>query len=349
MRTPNYMSPTSLKSWEANKDEYYLRYLATNRPPRMPQTQPMSVGSAFDAYVKSYLHNALYGEYGEYALDIIFEKQVEPHNRDWARIAGKHVYDNYARCGALADLMLELGTAVNKPRFEFDLLGTVETHLGDVPLLGKPDIFFINNQGARVILDWKVNGYCGNSTTSPMPGYIMCRDTWLPSDKKPSNGNRMPHKDCIPSDFKGLKINTQIYMEQKNEEWAAQLATYAWLLGEEVGSQELIVGIDQITGAPSGKEASFLHKAEGDLIAQTHTVRLPWLRVSSHRMRIGAAFQIDLQNRYAAAWSAITSGHIFSDLSREESDERCAMLDEQATLLSSEDELSVFVNSLRTT
>ena len=198
MRTPEYLSPTSLKKFEGNPDDAYLTYLADHKPPRLPQTLPMSVGSAFDAYVKSYLHNALFGNYGAgdaYARDAIFEKQVEAHNRDWAKLAGEHVFKDYLACGALSDLMLELSTAVNQPRFEFEIKGPIETRIGGIPMLGKPDVFFINSEGARVVYDWKVNGYCSNSPTSPMPGYVMVRDCWTSSQKKRSTNDRMPHKN----------------------------------------------------------------------------------------------------------------------------------------------------------
>lgn len=353
MRRPPYLSPTGLKKFETNLDEWYLHYAAEVRPPRLPQTKPMSVGSAFDAYVKSYLHFTLFGNYGPsdaYAKDTIFEKQVEPCNRDWARLAGQHTFNVYKSCGALSDLLLELGTAVNDPRFEFDLLGTLETSIGDVPIMGKPDIYFINAEGGRVILDWKVNGYCGKSTTSPMKGYVIVRDGWLPSEKKASNGNRLPHKDCVPVAYKGIKINSQEYMENLDAEWAAQLSIYAWLLGEEVGSQDLITGIDQIVGQPSG--AVVKHKASdlvpGELMHREFEHVVPWLRVASHRTRVGIDFQINLRGRLEQAWAAISSGHIFSSLSREESDERCAALEEQAKMFADPDDpMADFINSMR--
>jgi len=330
VRLPKYISPTSLKTWESNRDEYYLKYLAEVRAPRLPQTRPMSVGSAFDAIVKSHLHWQLFGNYGKdnaYEPAAIFEKQVEPHNRDWAKEAGQHVFEVYHGCGALADLFLELGGAVSDPRFEFDLLGELETEIGGVPIMGKPDIYFMNGEGGRVIDDWKVNGYCSKSTISPMPGYVMCRDGWPPSEKKPSARNRMPHKDCVPELYKGIKINAQQYLEDRNEDWATQLSIYAWLLGEEVGSQDLIVGVDQICGQPGPER--------------------PWLRVASHRMKVGFDFQINLRTRLAMAWHAITEGHIFESLSRQESQERCQELEEQAEALTSDDPLTQFINSTR--
>lgn len=350
MRLPKYMSPTSLKTFENNIDEYFLKYLAEVRPPRMPQTQPMSVGSAFDAYVKSYLHLSLFDNYGPddaYAKEAIFEKQVEAHNRDWARLAGAYTFNCYKKSGALADLMLELGTAVNKPRFEFDLLGEIDTNIGGVPIMGKPDVYFINSQGARVILDWKVNGYCGKSTTSPMKGFIFIRDGWMPSEKKPSNGNRLPHKDCVPTAFKGIKINTQEYMENLNEEWATQLTMYAWLLGEEVGSQDLIVGIDQIVGQPGAGVEKYSSLQPGEMISKSFEHQIPWLRIANHRLRVGAAYQFALRERLASAWAAITSGHIFQELSKEESDERCWALEEQAVMYASDDPMADFLNALR--
>lgn len=297
MRTPEYLSPTSLKQFTEDRDEFYLKYLAENKPPRFPQTRPMSVGSAFDAYCKSFIHHKLFGNYGPddaYAPDKIFEAQVEPHNRDWAKEAGRRVFDLYKQSGALADLMLELNTAVNAPRFEFSIQDIIHGNTGAVPLLGKPDIFFINDQGCRVLLDWKVNGYCNTTRmTSPEPGYIICRDSWLPSQRKASPRNRLPHKDCSPTVFRGIKINNRISMEAVNADWAAQTTTYAWLLGEEIGSDGLVVGIEQLCGVPTGDD--------------------PLIRCASHRCRVSNDYQINLHQRYVAAWEAIQAGNIFPD------------------------------------
>jgi len=330
MRLPKYLSPSSFKLFESNLDDFYTKYLAENRPPRMGQTKPMSVGSSFDAYVKSYLHYCLFGNYGkdsEYEKDTIFDQQVEMPNRDWARIAGQHTFDCYKNCGALADMMLELNSSVGKPRFEFSIQGTVESRIGSVPLLGKPDVFFINAQGARVILDFKVNGYCSASMISPMPGYVMVRDAWT-SGRKKSPNDRMPHRDCFPTRYRGMMINTIARLEELNSEWAAQLSIYSWLLGEEVGSQDLIIGVDQICGTGSAD-------SNGN----------PYLRIASHRLRAGANYQHELLDRLTNAWATITSGHIFREMSREQSDAHCADLERQCKALSdTSDPLSGFIN-----
>lgn len=298
MRTPDYLSPTSLKLFEADKDAFYLRYLADNRPPRDPQTQPMAAGSAFDAFCKSFLYYRLFGHYGpdnQYERDAIFESQVEAHNRDWARRAGENLFALYKKSGALADLMGELNTSASDPRFEFAVQDTIHGNSGAVPLLGKPDIFFINDQGCRVLLDWKVNGYCGKSMTSPQPGYVNCRDGWLPSERKPSPRNRLPHKDCSPVSFRGIRINDRISMEYVNGDWAAQTTTYAWLLGEDIGSDGLVVGIEQLCGVPTDKDD-------------------PLVRCASHRCRVSNDYQINLHSRYVHAWTLIKSGNIFPEM-----------------------------------
>lgn len=63
-RTPSYISPSALKTFEKDAADYYIKYLCPTRVPRMPQTEPMAVGSAFDAFVKSFLHHSLFGNFG---------------------------------------------------------------------------------------------------------------------------------------------------------------------------------------------------------------------------------------------------------------------------------------------
>ena len=293
MRMPTYLSPSAIKTFENDIEDYAVKYLLTNRPPRAPQTEPMSVGSAFDAYAKSYLHYALFGHYGadgEYEKDTIFENQVEEHVRDWAREAGEVCFEGYKKCGALRDLLRELEKAVGPPRFEFD----VTDYVSDVPLLGKPDIYFVNHEGVRVVYDWKVNGYCSSRNTSPMKGYVCCRDL--------ARGSSYPHKDAVLAPFKGVTINCMMHLEDGNAEWADQLSIYSWLLGEPVGGENVVFGIDQITGPGCS-------------------------RITSHRLRIKPEWQYRQMERIVQIWQILESGHIFRDLSREESDNKLKILE----------------------
>jgi hypothetical protein len=310
-----YLSPTSVSLFYKDRAEFYLSYLADQQPPKIPQSKPMAVGAATDAYLKAYIAEKLFGTEmaDEFQLDAIFEAQVEPHNRDWAREHGKYVFDCYKISGALADLMLELQHALEAPRLEFKIQNRIphEAHVEGIPLLGKPDIFYINRLRMHVIYDFKVNGYCGKSPTSPKPNYLICRDGWGGDTAPASRSHLQMHKNCEPMEINGLLMNIGHYLDDIDLHWARQLAIYGWVLGESVGSQ-FGVGIEQmVSGGTTGRELA-----------------LPLIRVASHRCRINKIFQDSWFDEIQDAWKIIQSGHIFDDLDREDSDARCKMLDD---------------------
>lgn len=289
MRTPNYLSPTSIKLFYEDREQFYLRYLADEKQPREPQNHHMAIGSAFDAYCKSYLHEALFGKGADprYDRESLFVDQVEPHCRDLARKDAAYLFEAYKQAGCLSTMMLELSKAIGAPRFEFTINDTID----GVPLLGKPDIFFTNQEAARVILDWKVNGFYSKRLKSPMKGYIRL----MPGDKI--------HRDCHPLVVNGIMINAAMYLEDGNKDWADQLSIYSWLLGEPLGSVNMIVGIDQICG-PADK-----------------------LRFATHRLKISSDHQYDLMMLIKNAWKCVTNNHIFEEFSLDESQARCELLD----------------------
>jgi len=305
MRDPKYLSNTSIQLFYSDRMEFYLKYLADERPPRIPQTQPMSVGSAFDAYVKSYIVDRLFGANAkpEFDRETIFETQVDPHNRDWARVAGQHAFDAYKQSGALADLMLELALADAEPRFEF----TIEKEIRGVPLLGKPDIWFITKDGMHVLIDWKVNGYCSRSAVSPRKGYIHIADGWNHKEMPASRNNRSPHKDAQIMRVGGLMCNVAVYLEDVDKSWADQTSLYGWLMGEEIGSK-FITGIDQLVCKPG--------------------IERPSIRVARHRCRVSPGYQEGLWLKIKNVWETIQSGHIFDELTRADSNTRCATLND---------------------
>lgn len=315
MRKVEYLSPSSIATWRKSKEEFFLNYLADIRAPRMAQTQPMSIGSSFDAHVKSFLHEALFGKGNDpkFELKTLFEAQVESHNRDWAIIHGKHAFDCYRKCGALSDLMLELQSAVGTPRFELDIRGAVSGHregvtknLGAVTLLGKPDVFYINRAGTYVILDWKVNGWCSARMASPMRGYCKLRTT--------TGTHGGPHKECMVMMWGGQMINVAHMLEQLEDDWARQLTIYAWLCGMQIGDQ-FITAIDQLSCGPSGQV-------------------FPLVRVAEHRLRVSPDYQWRVFAEAEELWEIVHSDHIFRDRSIEESKERCKILTAAAAGLS---------------
>jgi len=96
LNIPKYLSPSALQLWLKDKEAYFIRYLALERPPKIAQTEAMAVGSAFDAYTKSFLWNYLNGPGNDfYILENMFERQVEKQNRDKARVAGKKCFALY--------------------------------------------------------------------------------------------------------------------------------------------------------------------------------------------------------------------------------------------------------------
>jgi len=303
MRMPKYLSPTSLDTWNRDRTEFFFRYLADDRPERLPQTQPMAVGSAFDAYVKAYLVERLFGGTSvetpdgevDYSFEKLFESQVEEQNRTWARDAGREAMDVYRASGALADLMLELDLASSTPRFEFQVQGIVD----GVPFLGRPDLYFEIKDAGRdgsvthVIIDWKVNGWCAKRAPSPTKGYKMCRtfkkDAW----------QRKTHKDAVIMRSGGMEIDVAHKMEELNLGWARQETIYAWVLGVTPG-EEFVCGIDQLVGRN---------------------------RVSSLRNRVSSAFQMDLLHNAADIWARIQAGFIFDEVEGQPSNtERIQML-----------------------
>lgn len=305
-----YISPSRLALFKRSPEDFYIRYLTKRRLPDEPQTPPMAVGSAFDAYVKSALHVSLFGKAKrpEFEFDALFEAQVDAAQRDMALDAGKYVFEKYKEYGAYNDLLLELQQAVNEPRFEIEVKGVVagyrdgmiDTRHG-VTFLGKPDVFFTNKHGVNTIYDWKVNGYFSNTLVSPMKGYLRLRE---------SKTFHTSHKDCVASMFQGTMINIGHYLEYFKEDWATQLAVYGWLCGANVG-EEFIVGIDQLCCGPDPTSA------------------YPRIRVAEHRLRISQKFQHETFQFARELWEVVHSDHFFRDLTKEESQSRCALLDSQ--------------------
>lgn len=295
MRRPQYISPSAYAKYKKDKELYYIEYLAERRPDREPQTEAMAIGSAFDAYVKSAIAEAVFGRGVKTQLEFesLFERAVEPHVRDRARVDGAVVFELYKSSGSLADLLTQLHSDVE---MEFEVRGTIiDKSENGLVLLGKPDLSFKTKDGTAVLLDWKVNGAYSKYNVSPMKGYTQLRG--------PGGSLLKPHKECVPGNYKGLRINLATTLEQLNETWAEQLSVYGWLCGMDVGS-EFIVMIDQIAG-PLGSQ-----------------------RIAEHRLLIGRTFQTLLHLSLVEMWETIRSDHYFRDMSIEDSKARCLLLEE---------------------
>lgn len=247
MRTPKYLSPSSIMMWRKDRYEFYRKYLADTKPPRIAQTEAMSVGSAFDAYIKNYLATCLGLVQAKASLDLehLLTTQVEPQNMDFARAAGLVCFNAYKQLGACSELLKELEQASSEPRFEFTT--QAECDLGTVvPLLGKPDLYFFTKSGKLCIYDWKVNGYCSAANTSPNKGYIRMLASGKPS---------ACHKIASPLLVDGIIQDVNNTMDEINEDWALQLAIYSWTITGK--SSGFIAGIDQLACGNGIRVASF--------------------------------------------------------------------------------------------
>jgi len=320
MRQLKHLSPSALFLWEKNPEEFYLQRLSERRTEKTPQEQPAAAGSAFDAYVKSALNYVLYGNSKpDYAFEALFEAQVEPQNRDWARGAGAYIFDCYVQSGFYRSLLKKLLSASTDPRFEF----SVEADILGVPFLGKPDLQFVTGGGVHVVHDWKVNGFCSKYTTSPHKSYRLCRDGWIGQQSK---SHDTEHREYLGVQLKDLEINTT-YMEAAHPEWADQLTLYGWALGEQIGDEDVVLSIHQLVAKPFKPQ--------------------PQLRVAEYRARVASEYQQTLAKRLVDCWTSITNGHVFKDSSREESDLRCQTLDDAAKgLVSDGSELETYFNEI---
>ena len=287
MRRPKFLSPTSLHQYYTAPEEFYLQRIIDNPPPKFPQTQPMAIGSAFDAYVKNYLYQQFIGDPTgtDFQFKTMIEKQVENvQYRDWAIKHGLFAFHCYKKHGSLAALMQELGISIaNSIKMEM----TVESIKHGVPLYGKPDLVFqvtCPNGLATFVLDWKVNGYCSAYPQSPKKGYINLRPQ-----------NKM-HKNAVLGNICGLTINISDYLENIDESWAAQTTTYAWILGAEIGS-EIYCGVDQLI---CKRIDTHLYKtSKWDEALENG---YPEISVASFRMAISEKFQYDLIAKYVQLW-----------------------------------------------
>jgi hypothetical protein len=306
LRKPRYLSHSALQASEKDIEEYFVRYIAPVKAANFPQVQAMAIGSAFDARVKTALSHALFGT--GFVFEEIFESQVEEQNRDWALEESKYVFAAYKTAGAYDELLAELQKSNIPPRFEFSIEGVV----GGVPMLGKPDCHFRLGE-IDVILDWKVRGYCSKYAQSPTKHYRIVRDG---HKLKASRNSGEPHPGYMPIDLQGVEIHAG-YLEYANPTYADQTTMYGWLLGLEVGSENVVCRIDELCCKPCEPR--------------------PLIRVANLVARVSKDYQLGLLNRYQTLWDNVQTG-LFFDLDPVKNAERVETLSLFSANLVNEDD-----------
>lgn len=285
MSTP-YLSPSAVLTYLRDVNEFYVRYILGCKN-RAPQTPAMAVGSCFDAILKARVGEAILGRsYGD-VFDALFTSSVDETIRDMVLPYGLHCWTEYKESGAFADLLLELSLAAAEPRMEFEIRESVGVRpnaneaILPVPLLGRPDLYFVMPSGHQVIYDFKVNGYFGSA--SPKPGYLVCRS------KKRESWTRAAYRDCFVGEpVPGIKCNLKMLPQfgTSHQDWVIQLCMYAWILGEPIGT-ETVFGIEQLTGSgPYGD-----------------------MRISSFRFQVERSVQIQLRDLIWEIWKRVQNGN----------------------------------------
>jgi len=332
-RTPAYLSPSALSCWEGQPDEALYRYIVPKdvRPAKPPQTDPMSVGSAFDALVKAEISNDLFGaertEATGYRRRDLIAKQCEEHTLPKSLELACICFDQYVRCGAYGNLIAQIQQSSVDARMEFDVTKVV----GGVPLLGKPDLHFHTNLHAHVITDWKVSGSCSVHGVSAQQGFQLSLDC------QGSRTHGLPHSKYKPVMHAGGIFVNGLKMNDTTDYWADQLATYAWCLDEPVGEENFIARIEQLA-CRTTKEKEL----------KNGTVVPAELRVKSvvHQSTVDGDYQNELLERYQRVWHHVSTGHYFADLSRPQSDARANMLTRALTHPSAGDAANMSVGTI---
>lgn len=327
MRKPEYLSPSAIDLWIKDRREYYVKYLADVRSPKIPQTDAMALGSAFDSFIKAHITLVLAPGYvprgpvlvrpvaiaqppggmtGRMNHDLVLEdgskcpdvlrdqylSSVEPHNDRTALRDGWIVYQDYLRSGSLARLLtlLPAGSIV---KMESTVRGTVD----GVPLSGKPDLYCLWTDYEKRTLD-------GTEVEVPVPKSLLLdwkvNGFYSKTGAYPNPGAFSIY-DSSSGGYIGSGSRYGRPFEECDATWARQVLTYAWCLG----LPNPTFYIDQLAYR-GGKKL-----------------------VATVRGTIEQAFAEGLRATYVDAWSRIERDHIFSDMTVEESRALSRQLDTQ--------------------
>lgn len=268
----SYLSPTSFMLWRANPVGFWMRYLAPPelKVPRSPQTPPMGVGNVFDVHIKYHLAQTvgkqdLPANMLESSLDERFlGKGRSPIREDQLVLwEGLRAYWAFRESPAMK-LLLRGVTNVEVPAESVRVTG-------GVPIWGKPDAELFR-AGRRVVMDWKVSGAFSTGEPSAEPGYSY------------RFVKRIQQEEVGWLD-EGPHFRSQEPLELLNERWAVQLAMYAWLLGDEPGS-DVQVEIDKVLLLSSAVE------------------------IYVYRCGIGRPFQLRLLEELKLCWEKVRTGTV---------------------------------------
>ncbi len=307
---PERYSPSACSKFYSDRAEYYLMYLAPTKAPRMQSTEAMALGNFFDSVVTNAIAIIFYGADDvrtetEFSYETLMEGCHQEHldNKKLEAIA-KDLFAQYKSTGAFAALCKDLRLA-DEGSIQLQQALYFNAPAG-YTVMGYQDLSYTTGKGSvRHIRDFKCNGYFSKAGITLIKGYQEA----YPLDVKRV---KYPHKDCFMSTHKnGFKFS--LGCASKNiPQYARQLATYGWALnGNKAPVPELTLGIDQVSckrGSPRDPNIMFAR--------------------TTHFIKEDA--QLQLLKEYDFMHETIISGHIFDDLTREQSDAKCVELNNMA-------------------
>lgn len=313
MQLPKYLSPSQASLFFSDREEYYLRYLAANRLPRLPQTEAMALGGAFDSHLKRALakrylspSDARLLEGGEYDLSCMLDHAIEPH-LDRAKLTqlGRLLFDGYISSGAWERLLrdmdnMDAGTLCMEQAVYYTCPET------GLCIMGKPDIAF-KRGGVGHVYDAKVNGFYSKAGASPIKNHI-----WNSYDG-------FAHLDAVVQRHAcGTLVDVTSHFV---EDYVRQISTYSWAL---FGRDSYVIGgIEQLACKVVSPRARKVPTCVVGGVGVTYC---------STRAVIGDVVMSRLYEEYLFMWQCLTSGYIFDGVvsSRAESDDLCVVLEGRA-------------------
>ena len=250
-----YLSPSSLKVLETQPETFYLTRLADDKSHRDPQSIQAGVGSAFDARIRAELVKRGLVK-SEFNFDEEVSKQVEPRNMEEALRVSKAMSDFYFKTALISLKWSSLGR---------DASFTLKWKGAEVPIFCRLDsevILTVEGEDILVPFDWKSTGYASASGGSPKQGYAVI---W--NDVLPNASHKGYYKD-IP-------------WENIASDWATQVCTYWFALGNMPGERDGYAIVDQLIIRPTGS------------------------RVARYLGRLTQSWQRSVADRFVSAWQSI--------------------------------------------
>lgn len=343
---------------------------------RREQTKPMSVGSAFDAFIKSKISLDLIGTEGEiiehtvniledgvavkrktlgpkFNKELLFLSQVDATLQEEAWQTGEYCCRTYIESGAYGDLVIELERANGEIRMEASVMGTVGDCVVNgrkgVPLLGKPDlVFYVVKTGQQsngqpeegrrvVVVDWKINGYYGKGNTSPTKEYIRCNTVDGRDVEDMEKG--------IGGVGRRMDLHKGVVLGNVDG-LVYNMASFMNEVSTTWADQLTIYG--WLMGAHIGErvlvgieQAACKANPICNLGVDGAIIPCPDIRWVAHRCFVDPEYQMNLVKRLERAWTHIQTGQLWPDLSVEACDRKMHELDEYAATILSDPNLQI--------